>query len=94
MLTVLMVAPVALTIAKKLKMSPVPSVIAIAISSNLQGAATLVGDTTSILLGGEANMNFLEFFWYRKTQYILGSRIRSLQQYLSYCGYLENISNQ
>ncbi|NLJ95946.1 MAG: TRAP transporter large permease subunit [Clostridiales bacterium] len=63
--TVLMVAPVALTIAKKLKMSPVPSVIAIAISSNLQGAATLVGDTTSILLGGEANMNFLEFFWYK-----------------------------
>lgn len=63
--TVLMVAPVALTIAKKLKISPVPSVIAIAISSNLQGAATLVGDTTSILLGGEANMNFMEFFWYK-----------------------------
>lgn len=63
--TVLMVAPVALTIAKKLKISPVPSVIAIAISSNLQGAATLVGDTTSILLGGEAEMNFLEFFWYK-----------------------------
>lgn len=63
--TVLMVAPVALTIAKKLKISPVPSVIAIAISSNLQGAATLVGDTTSILLGGHANMNFLDFFFFR-----------------------------
>ena len=61
--TVLMVAPVALTIAKKLKISPVPSVIAIAISSNLQGAATLVGDTTSILLGGYANLNFLDFFF-------------------------------
>jgi Na+/H+ antiporter NhaD/arsenite permease-like protein len=60
--TVLMVAPVALTIAKKLKISPVPSIIAIAISSNLQGAATLVGDTTSILLGGYANLNFLDFF--------------------------------
>jgi Na+/H+ antiporter NhaD/arsenite permease-like protein len=63
--TVLMVAPVALTIAKKLNMSPVPSVIAIAISSNLQGAATLVGDTTSILLGGHADMNFLDFFFFR-----------------------------
>ncbi len=63
--TVLMVAPVALTIAKKLKMSPVKSIIAIAISSNLQGAATLVGDTTSILLGGHANMNFLDFFFFR-----------------------------
>ncbi len=61
--TVLMVAPVAMTIAKKLKISPVPSVIAIAISSNLQGAATLVGDTTSILLGGYANLNFLDFFY-------------------------------
>src|SRR5690606_38553662 len=62
--TVLMIAPVALTIAKKLKVSPVPSLICIAIASNLQGAATLVGDTTSILLGGELNMNFMDFFWY------------------------------
>jgi len=60
--TVLMVAPVALTIAKKLKISPVNSVIAIAVASNLQGAATLVGDTTSILLGGYAGLNFLDFF--------------------------------
>jgi len=63
--TVLMVAPVAITICRKLKISPVKSIIAIAISSNLQGAATLVGDTTSILLGGHAGMNFLDFFVYR-----------------------------
>ena len=61
--TVLMVAPVAIGIAKKLKMSPVSSIIAIAIASNLEGAATLVGDTTSILLGGYANMNFMDFFF-------------------------------
>jgi Na+/H+ antiporter NhaD/arsenite permease-like protein len=63
--TVLMVAPVALNISKKLKISPVNSIIAIAISSNLQGAATLVGDTTSILLGGHANLDFLDFFFYK-----------------------------
>jgi Na+/H+ antiporter NhaD/arsenite permease-like protein len=63
--TVLMVAPVALTISKKLNMSPVSSIIAISISSNLQGAATLVGDTTSILLGGYANLDFLDFFFYK-----------------------------
>ena len=63
--TVLMVAPIAVTIAKKLKISPVASVIAIAISSNLQGAATLVGDTTSIMLGSAAEMNFLDFFFYQ-----------------------------
>ena len=63
--TVLMVAPVALEICKKLKTNPVPFIIAIAVSSNLQGAATLVGDTTAIMLGSYANMSFLDFFWYR-----------------------------
>lgn len=63
--TVLMVAPIAVTIAKKLDISPVKMVIAIAIASNLQGAATLVGDTTSILLGGYADMNFMDFFFYQ-----------------------------
>ncbi|MCL2299680.1 MAG: SLC13 family permease [Firmicutes bacterium] len=63
--TVLMVAPVAVDIAKKLKVSPVPAIIGIAIASNLQGAATLVGDTTSILLAGEANLNFADFFFFR-----------------------------
>ncbi|MDI9489330.1 MAG: SLC13 family permease [Bacillota bacterium] len=61
--TVLMIAPVAVTIAKKLKISPVNSVIAIAVSSNLQGAATLVGDTVSILLGGHAGLSFNDFFF-------------------------------
>ena len=63
--TVLMVAPVAMQICKKLNTNPVPFIIAIAVSSNLQGAATLVGDTTSIMLGGEAGMSFLDFFWYQ-----------------------------
>ncbi|MFA5482791.1 MAG: SLC13 family permease, partial [Bacilli bacterium] len=63
--TVLMVAPVALNVCKKLKISPVLSIIAISISSNLQGAATLVGDTTSILLAQQTNMNFVDFIWYQ-----------------------------
>lgn len=63
--TVLMIAPIGLAIAKKLNISPVPMIIAIAVSSNLQGAATLVGDTTAIMLGGYAGMNFLDFFFYQ-----------------------------
>jgi Na+/H+ antiporter NhaD/arsenite permease-like protein len=63
--TVLMLAPVALSIAQKLKINPIPSIIAISVASNLQGAATLVGDTTSILLGGFAGMDFLDFFFYQ-----------------------------
>ena len=63
--TVLMVAPVALEICKKLKLNPVPFIISIAVSSNLQGAATLVGDTTAILLGSALDMSFLDFFVYQ-----------------------------
>lgn len=61
--TVLMVAPVGLAVCKKLKINPVPMIISIAVSSNLQGAATLVGDTTSIMLAAAAHMDFNDFFW-------------------------------
>lgn len=60
--TVLMLAPIGLAISKKLNISPVEPILAIAISSNLQGAATLVGDTTSILLAGHMNLDFMDFF--------------------------------
>ncbi|MBQ7230326.1 MAG: TRAP transporter large permease subunit, partial [Oscillospiraceae bacterium] len=63
--TVLMVAPVAIEICKKLKTNPVPFIISIAVSSNLQGAATLVGDTTAIMLGSALNMSFFDFIWYQ-----------------------------
>lgn len=61
--TVLIVAPIGMVICKKMDISPVSAIIAIAVSSNLQGAATLVGDTTSIMLGGFANLNFFDFFF-------------------------------
>ena len=62
--TVLIVAPIALELAKKLKINPVNMMIAIAVSSNLQGTATLIGDPPSMLLGGFAKMNFMDFFFY------------------------------
>ena len=62
--TVLMVSPVAIEICKKLKTNPVPFIISIAVSSNLQGAATLVGDTTAIMLGSALHMSFLDFIFY------------------------------
>ena len=61
--TVLMIAPVALAVCKELKINPTSMIIALAVSSNLQGAATLVGDTTSILLGAYAKMDFNSFFF-------------------------------
>lgn len=61
--TVLMIAPVALAICSRIKISPVPAIICIAVSSNLQGAATLVGDTTSILLAKAVDLDFMGFFF-------------------------------
>ncbi len=61
--TVLIVAPIGLAICSKLRINPVAMILSISVSSNLQGAATLVGDTTSIMLGDYAHMNFMDFFW-------------------------------
>ncbi len=63
--TVLIIAPIVLIVAKKFKISPVIPVICISIFSNLEGAATLTGDTTSLLLAKELNMNFFDFFIYQ-----------------------------
>jgi len=63
--TVLMVAPVALAICRKLNTNPVPFIISVAVASNLQGAATLVGDTTAIMLGSALDMSFMDFIWYQ-----------------------------
>ena len=62
--TVLIVAPIALALAERLKISPIPALIGIAISSNLQGTATLIGDPPSMILAGFANLNFMDFFVY------------------------------
>lgn len=59
---VLLVAPIALSLASRLKISPVPMLIGIAICSNLQGTATMVGDPPSMILAGEMKMGFWDFF--------------------------------
>lgn len=62
--TVLIVAPIAMALAKKLEINPINMMIGIVISSNLQGAATLIGDPPSMLLGGYAKMTFGDFIFY------------------------------
>ena len=60
--TVMIVAPIALEVARKLKTNPVVLLIGIAIASNLQGTATLVGDPPSMILAAAENMDFNDFF--------------------------------
>jgi Na+/H+ antiporter NhaD/arsenite permease-like protein len=61
---VLLVAPIALAISRKADIHPVPLFIGMAVSSNLQGAATLIGDPPSMLLAGAAGLTFNDFFFY------------------------------
>lgn len=60
--TVLLIAPIAVETARRLKISPVMLLIGVAISSNLQGTATLIGDPPSMILAGETGMTFNDFF--------------------------------
>jgi len=60
---VLLMAPIALSVATKCKINPVPLFIGMALTSNLQGAATLIGDPPSMLLAGFAGMSFNDFFF-------------------------------
>ena len=85
--TVLMVSPVALAICKKLNTNPIPFIISVAVASNLQGAATLVGDTTAIMLGSALDMTFMDFFWYQSKPSIffaveLGAVLSSIIVYI------------
>jgi len=61
--TVLIVAPIAFEVARKLKANPIPFLIGIAVSSNLQGCATMIGDSPSMILALSSGMNFMDFFW-------------------------------
>lgn len=61
---VLIVAPIALTLCQKLHISPVKPLIFLAMFSNVQGTATLIGDPPSMILGGYMKMTFNDFFFY------------------------------
>jgi Na+/H+ antiporter NhaD/arsenite permease-like protein len=61
--TIMIMAPVALEFTRKYKINPVPLFVGMAVSSNLQGCATMVGDSPSIILAMESNLNFNNFFY-------------------------------
>ena len=61
--TVLVMAPIALALSKKLNLNPVPFMIGLAVMSNLEGTATLVGDPPSMIFASYAGYNFNDFFF-------------------------------
>src|ERR1700760_3620490 len=59
--TVLLIAPVTLLVCDRLDVNPAPFLVIEAIAANIAGAATLVGDPTSIIIGTGAHLSFIEF---------------------------------
>ncbi|NLJ46980.1 MAG: citrate transporter [Treponema sp.] len=61
--TVLLMAPIALAICRRLDLDPAPFLIGLAVMANLQGTATLVGDPPSMIFASYANYGFNDFFF-------------------------------
>jgi len=61
--TVILIAPVAILLAKELQISPMPFLIALIFSSNIGGTATLIGDPPNIMIGSAANLTFMDFMY-------------------------------
>jgi Na+/H+ antiporter NhaD/arsenite permease-like protein len=59
--TVLLIAPVTLLVCERLAVNAVPFLIVEAFAANIGGAATLVGDPTSMIIGTGADLSFVSF---------------------------------
>lgn len=59
--TVLLMAPVTLSIAKRLELNPVVFLVAEALASNIGGTATLVGDPPNIMIASKAELGYMDF---------------------------------
>lgn len=60
--TVLVMAPIALALCKKLQINPTYFLCGLAVMSNLEGTATLVGDPPSMIFASYAGYTFNDFF--------------------------------
>lgn len=59
--TVLLVGPMTITIARMLRINPVPFLITQIFASNIGGTATLIGDPPNIMIGSAAGLTFIDF---------------------------------
>ena len=59
--TILLILPITLSVTRDLKLNSVPFIIAAIFSSNVGGAATLIGDPPNIMIGSQTNLSFNDF---------------------------------
>ncbi|MGL4392706.1 MAG: ArsB/NhaD family transporter [Fusobacteriaceae bacterium] len=61
--TILLLAPVSVVLAKQLKLNPFVFIMAEAMSANIGGAATLIGDPTNLIIGHGGKLSFNDFLF-------------------------------
>lgn len=60
--TIMLMVPVAISISRELKFSPVPYVISLILASNIGGMATMIGDPPNIMIGSAVpELSFTDF---------------------------------
>ena len=63
--TVLMVAPIAIELSRKLKSSLFPYLVSIAISANAVTTITMISDPPALILAIQTGMKFFDFYWFQ-----------------------------
>jgi len=63
--TVLMVAPIAIELSRKLKSSLFPYLVSIAISANVVTTMSMIADPPSLILAIQTGMKFFDFYWFQ-----------------------------
>lgn len=61
----LIMAPIAMEVARRAGSSPLTYLISIALSSNMVTTVSMVADPPAIILASETGMSFLDFYWFR-----------------------------
>jgi Na+/H+ antiporter NhaD/arsenite permease-like protein len=61
---VLILAPIAISVARKAEQPLTPVMIGLVLQSNLHGCGTMIGDPPDMLLAGYTKMNFNDFIWF------------------------------
>ncbi|MGE0351937.1 MAG: SLC13 family permease [Gemmatimonadales bacterium] len=59
--TVIFVAPMAIQMARAVKVKPIALLLPVVIASNIGGTATLIGDPPNIMIGSGAGLTFMDF---------------------------------
>ncbi len=89
--TVLFMVPILLQMLVKLRINPIPYVIATVLASNIGGTATLIGDPPNIIIGSLGGFTFNDFIVNLApivvVVYLIGTVVFTL--YMKWRGYLE-----